>query len=66
MQQGVQTAGRCNIQKCWELLANSVASVCMGLDSYDYYCFFDVLLAVAILVLCVSYKIYTSKVLDIF
>ena len=27
MQQGVQTDGTCNIQKCWELLANNVASV---------------------------------------
>ena len=66
MQQGVQTAMTCNIQNCWELLANNVASVCMGLDSYDCYCFFDVLLPVAILVLHLSYKIYTSKVLDIF
>ena len=66
MQQGVHTAMTCNIQNCWELLANNVASVCMGLDSYDCYCFFDVLLTVAILVLCLSYKIYTSKVLDIF
>jgi len=40
MQQGVQTAVTCSIQKCWELLANNVASVCMGLDSYDCYCFF--------------------------
>ena len=40
MQQGVQTAGTCNIKKCWKLLANNVASVCMGLDSYDCYCFF--------------------------
>ena len=66
MQQGVHTAMTCNIQKCWKLLANNVASVSMGLDSYDCYCFFDVLLAVAILVLCLSYKIYTSKILDIF
>ena len=31
MQQGVQTDGTCNIQQCWELLANNVASVCTGL-----------------------------------
>ena len=31
MQQGVQTDTRCNIQQFWELLANNVASVCMGL-----------------------------------
>ena len=30
MQQGVQTDATCNIQQCWELLANSVASVCTG------------------------------------
>ena len=28
MQQGVQTAATCKIQKCWELLANNRASVC--------------------------------------
>ena len=31
MQQGVQTDTTCNIQQCWELLANNVASVCAGL-----------------------------------
>ena len=31
MQKGVQTDATCNIQKCWELLANNVASVCTGL-----------------------------------
>ena len=31
-QQSVQTDTTCNIQKCWELLANIVASVCMGLN----------------------------------
>ena len=31
MQQGVQTDTTCNIQQFWELLANNVASVCMGL-----------------------------------
>ena len=31
MQQGVQTDATCNIQQCWELLANNVASVCTGL-----------------------------------
>ena len=29
MQQGVQTDATCNIQQCWELLVNNVASVCM-------------------------------------
>ena len=33
MQQGVQTDATCNIQHCWELLANNVASVCTGLYS---------------------------------
>ena len=28
---GVQTDTTCNIQQCWELLANNVASVCTGL-----------------------------------
>ena len=27
MQQGVQTDATCNIQQCWELLVNNVASV---------------------------------------
>ena len=38
MQQGVQTDATCNIQQCWELLANNVASVCTGLYilSNDY------------------------------
>ena len=31
MQQHVQTDTTCNIQRCWELLANNVASVCAGL-----------------------------------
>ena len=32
MQQAVvQTDGTCNIQQCWEFLANKVASVCTGL-----------------------------------
>ena len=30
MQQGVQMDATCNIQQCWELLANNVASICMG------------------------------------
>ena len=34
MQQGVQTDATCNIQQCWELLANNVASVCTGLKGY--------------------------------
>ena len=33
MQQGVQTDPKCNIQQCWELLANNVASVCAGLKT---------------------------------
>ena len=32
MQQGVQTDAKCNIQHCWEFLANNVASVCTGLN----------------------------------
>ena len=32
MQQGVQTDATCNIQQCWELLPNNVASVCTGLE----------------------------------
>ena len=28
---GVQTEATCNIQKCWELFANNVASTCKGL-----------------------------------
>ena len=31
MQQGVQTDATCNIQQCWELLPNNIASVCTGL-----------------------------------
>ena len=31
--QGVQTDVTCNIQQCWKLLANNVASVCMGLKT---------------------------------
>ena len=30
MQQGAQTDATCNIQQCWELVANNVASVCTG------------------------------------
>ena len=33
MQQGVQTDATCNIQQCWELLANNTASVCTGLNT---------------------------------
>ena len=33
MQQGVQTDATCNMQQCWELLANNVASVCTGLHT---------------------------------
>ena len=34
----MQTGATCNIQQCWELLANNVASVCKGLYilSNDY------------------------------
>ena len=28
MLQGMETDATCNIQQCWELLANNVASVC--------------------------------------
>ena len=28
MQQGVHTDAKCDIQQCWQLLANNVASVC--------------------------------------
>ena len=31
LQQGVQTDAHCEIQKCWELLANNVACICVGL-----------------------------------
>ena len=34
MQQGVQTDATCNIQQCWELLVNIVASVFTGLNIY--------------------------------
>ena len=34
IQQGVQTDTTRNIQQCWELLANNVASVCTGLNIY--------------------------------
>ena len=33
MQQCVQTDATCNIQQCWKLLANNVASVCTGLKT---------------------------------
>ena len=36
MQQGVQTDATCNIQQCWELLANNVASVCTGLKTSNF------------------------------
>ena len=35
MQQGVHTDATCNIQQSWELLANGVASVCTGLNTYS-------------------------------
>ena len=34
IQQGVQTDTTCNIQQCWELLADNVASVCTVLNIY--------------------------------
>ena len=34
MQQGVQTDETCDIQQCWELLVNNVASVFTGLNSF--------------------------------
>ena len=37
MKQGVQTDATCNIQQCWELLANNVASVSMWLNAILYY-----------------------------
>ena len=41
MQQGVQTDARCNIQQCWELLANNGASVCTGLKNcFELFFFF--------------------------
>ena len=33
MQQGVRTDATCNIQQCWELLADRVASVCTELNN---------------------------------
>ena len=30
---GVQTDATCNIQQCWELFANNIASVCNGLNA---------------------------------
>ena len=36
MQQGVETDATCNIQQCWELLANKEASVYTGI-----YCLFS-------------------------
>ena len=35
-QQGVQTDATCDIQQCWELLANNVVFVCMGLYNTSY------------------------------
>ena len=36
MQQGVQMDTTCNIQQCWDLLANTVASVCKVLKTKFY------------------------------
>ena len=43
MQQGVQTNTTCNIQQCWELLANNVASVCKQPkgEKSSKFCFFS-------------------------
>ena len=38
MQQDVQADATCNIQQCWELLANSVASVCKELNMQQKPC----------------------------
>ena len=35
MQQGVQTDATCNIQHCWELLANNVTSICKRLKAWS-------------------------------
>ena len=35
MQQGAQTDATCEIQQCWKLLANNVASVCTGLNDLN-------------------------------
>ena len=35
MQQGVQTDATCNIEQCWELVANNVASICTGLKPHQ-------------------------------
>ena len=39
MQQGVQTDATCNIQQCWELLVNNVASVCTQPNTLNVLCF---------------------------
>ena len=36
MQQSVQMDTTCNIQQCWDLLANAVASFCKGLKTNFY------------------------------
>ena len=33
MQQDVHEDATCNIRQCWELLANNVVSICMGLKA---------------------------------
>ena len=35
MQQGVQTDATCNIQHCWELLANNVTSICKRVKAWS-------------------------------
>ena len=37
MQQDVQTDATCNIQQCWELLVNNVASVCTQPDARKFW-----------------------------
>ena len=53
MQQGVQTDAACNIQQCWELLVNNVASVCMGLKNKQ-------------LVLCKSFVLLKKHATNVF
>ena len=41
MQQGVRRTQACNIQQCWKLLNNNVASVCTGLCTLDFFFWLD-------------------------
>ena len=40
-QQGVRRTQACNIQQCWKLLNNNVASVCTGLCTLDFFFWLD-------------------------